>query len=274
MVVSTRALAPIGGQFGRLVPEAKPLIDQEYVVVTGADQARAAVRQARFDGADLIKVIVDNAINTLDVDEITAIVDEAHRMKMKVAAHAVSDLAIGAAITAGVDSIEHAYRASDASLARMAKQHIYLTPTDFPLDGIVDRSQPADRMLPRATLVRITQSAQKRLRKAVELSVPIAFGSDNYYGVPGATWGQVSLETLVAYVQTGIPAVQVLQAATINPATLLGLDNKIGSLEPGKVADIVAVPGNPLSDPLLLQRISFVMKAGEVVRDEARPVSR
>jgi imidazolonepropionase-like amidohydrolase len=144
MIVSTRALAPIGGQFPRLAPEAKGLIDLEYAVITGPEQARAAVRQALYDGADCIKVIVDTDFNTLDVDEIKAIVDETHRLGKKVAAHATGELGISTAISAGVDSIEHGYHASDASLKRMAEQYIYLTPTDVPIESEVfaDRSGP------------------------------------------------------------------------------------------------------------------------------------
>jgi imidazolonepropionase-like amidohydrolase len=265
MIVSTRALAPIGGQFPRLAPGARGLVDLEYAVITGPEQAREAVRQALYDGADCIKVIVDTDFNTLDVDEIKVIVDETHRLGKKVAAHATGELGISTAISAGVDSIEHGYHASDASLKRMAEQHIYLTPTDVPIESEVF----ADRAGPRQNLIDFTESNKKRLRKAVALGVPIAFGSDEYDDVTGKTRGQASLETLTSYVRSGMSAIQIIQAATINSATLLGLEKEIGSLDAGKTADIVAVPGNPLLDPLLLQRASFVMKAGEVVRNDS-----
>jgi imidazolonepropionase-like amidohydrolase len=264
MIVSTRALAPIGGQFPRLAPEAKNIIDLEYAVITGPEEARAAVRQALYDGADCIKVIVDTDFNTLGVDEITAIVDEAHRLGKKVAAHATSELGITTAISAGVDSIEHGYHASDASLKRMAEQHIYLTPTDVPIESEVF----TDRSGPRQNLIDFTENNKKRLARAIALGVPIAFGSDEYDDITGKTRGQASLETLTSYVRSGMSPLQILQAATINAATLLGLQKEIGSLEPSKTADIVAVPGNPLLDPLLLQRVGFVMKAGEIVRNE------
>jgi adenine deaminase len=89
-----------------------------------------------------------------------------------------------------------------------------------------------------------------------------------YDDITGRTRGQASLETLTSYVRSGMSPLQIIQAATINAATLLGLQKEIGSLEPSKTADIVAVPGKPLLDPLLLQRIGFVMKAGEIVRNE------
>jgi imidazolonepropionase-like amidohydrolase len=264
MVVSTRALAPIGGQFPRLAPEAKGLIDLEYAVITGPEQARMAVRQALYDGADCIKVIVDTDFNTLDVDEIRAIVDETHRLGKKVAAHATGELAISTAISGGVDSIEHGYHASDASLKVMAERQIYLTPTDVPIDSEVF----ADRSGPRQNLIDFTENNKKRLRRAVALGVPIAFGSDEYDDVTGKTRGQASLETLTSYVRSGMSPIQIIQSATINAATLLGLEKEIGSLEVGKSADIVAVAGNPLSGPLLLQRIGFVMKTGEIARND------
>jgi imidazolonepropionase-like amidohydrolase len=267
MLVSTRALAPIGGQFPRLVAEAKGLVDLEYVVISGPEQARAAVRQARYDGADLIKVIVNTDFSTLDVDEIKAIVDESHRANMKVAAHATSDLAISAAISAGVDSIEHGYHVSDTSLKRMTEHHIYLTPTDYPIDSelFVNRTGPKQH------LIDFTEGNKQRLRHAIQLGVPIAFGSDEYYDFSGRTRGQVSLEPLVSYVRSGMSPLQILQAATCNAAQLLGLEKEIGTLEAGKTADVVAVPGNPLSNPLLLQRISFVMKDGDIVRNDMEP---
>jgi imidazolonepropionase-like amidohydrolase len=264
LVVSTRALSPVGGQFPRMIAEAGPVVAQEYAVVTGPEQARAAVRQAKYDGADLIKVIVDNAFMSLAPDEMKAIVEEAHRLRMKVAAHAVGAVAAVTAVEAGVDSIEHGYRVSDATLAQMAKAHIYLTPTDSPADSpLWEIGAPS-----KARVAAIVALGQRRLRKAVELGAPIAFGSDAYYGFPGRTRGETSLETLRAYSQSGMTPAQVIQAATINAATLLGLEAKVGSLEAGKLADIVAVGGDPLKDPLLLQHVGFVMKAGEIVRDE------
>ena len=264
MIVSTRALAPIGGQFPRLAPEAKSIIDLEYAVITGPEQARAAVRQALYDGADCIKVIVDTDFNTLGVDEVTAIVDEAHRLGKKVAAHATGALGISTAINAGVDSIEHGYHASDVSLKGMAEKHIYLTPTDVPIESEVF----TDRSGPRQDLIDFTENNRKRLAKAIALGVPVAFGSDEYDDITGKTRGQASLETLISYVRSGMSPLQIIQAATINAAGLLGLEKEIGSLESRKTADIVAVPKNPLLDPLLLQRVGFVMNAGEIVRND------
>src|SRR5947199_7226867 len=113
MVVSTRALSPIGGQFRSLSPAGAELVAQDYAEVTGVDQVRRAVRQAVFDGADVIKVIVNDGPGTLSLDELKALVEEAHRARRKVAAHAVGVDATGLVIEAGVDSVEHGYVITD-----------------------------------------------------------------------------------------------------------------------------------------------------------------
>lgn len=275
MLVSTRALAPAGGQFPGMTPEGQRLVETEYVAIAGPTQARAAVRQAVYDGADLIKVIVGNGPNLLDVDELKAIVEEAHAVGKKVAAHATSDHAVGNAVAAGVDSIEHGYRVSEASLRIMAARHIYLVPTDFPADShdfVVGCLHRGDCSA--SGTLQYTENNKRRLRQAIALGVPVAFGSDEYNEAPGVSRGQGSLEVLKSYVNAGIAPIEIIRAITISGATLLGIDKEEGSLEAGKVADIVAVPGNPLDDPLLLQHVGFVMVGGGVVRNDmaaARP---
>jgi len=102
--------------------------------------------------------------------------------------------------------------------------------------------------------------------RARAMGVKIAFGSDEYYDVPGMTRGEASLLTLQAYQEAGMPAIDVLRAATVNGADLLGLRDRIGALEPGKVADIIAVEGNPLDDVKVLRKTRFVMKAGQIIK--------
>jgi len=251
MVVSTRALAPPGGQFVGL-RGVRDLVHNEYVEITGADAARAAVREAVFEGAQVIKVIVDTGINTLSVAELTAIVEEAHRAGLKVAAHAVSNAAVSEAIEARVDSIEHAYTAPDEILRRMAEKKIYLVPTDFPRDaGVISEEQVV--------------AAAQRLARAVQLGVPIAAGSDIYYDHPGMTRGEFAKLVFRAYADAGLTPARILRAATIDAARLLGVDREVGSLEVGKAADLLAVAGDPLTDIRALENVRMVMKEGRLV---------
>jgi len=250
LFVSTRALTPVGGQFQSLTPEAQKLIEQEYVPVSGADEARRAVRQAIYDGADCIKVIVNTGARMLSLEELKVIVDEAHRAKRRVAAHATDgDAAALIAAEAGVDSIEHAYTISEKVLSLMAEQKIFLVPTDAP--G-VDRYQA-------------------RIQRAVKAGVRIAVGSDLYYEFAGKTRGQVAAGMYQTYVDSGLPAMDVLRAATINPADLIDTTQSVGAIEAGRMADIIAVKGDLLKDITNLERVDFVMKGGQVIKDNIRP---
>ena len=138
IVASTRALAAAGGQFGGLAPEAQSLVQQEYVVISGVEEARKAVRQAFYDGADVIKVIVNTGPRVVSLEEMKVIVEEARRVGKRVAAHAIGDLATRVAAEAGVNSIEHAYVVPDDVLKMMAEKGIYLVATDYPADAYVD----------------------------------------------------------------------------------------------------------------------------------------
>jgi imidazolonepropionase-like amidohydrolase len=270
MAVSTRALSPIGGQYGGLSTLGSSLVSLEYAEVTGTDEARRAVRQAIFDGATVIKVIV-NATVTLSLDEMKAIVEEAHRSNLKVAAHAIGDEPTRIAAQAGVDSIEHAYTVPDDVLRLMAEKRIYLVPTDYPADFMAQLSgahTPEQEREMRPQLDAAVAAARERLRRAIHAGVPIAAGSDEYFAIPGRTRGQAARMIFRAYAGAGMKPLDILRAATVNAADLLGWQKRVGSLEPGKYADLIAVPGDPLVDIGELEKIGFVMKGGVVVRDE------
>lgn len=255
-----RALAPVGGQFQRLTPEAQALIvGQEYVPVSGADEARRAVRQAVYEGADWIKVIVNVGPRILSAEELHAIVDEAGRAGKRVAAHATDgDRAAWLAAEAGVASIEHAYTVSDTVLRLMASKGIVLVPTDVP--GVA--------------------RYQARIQRALRAGVRIAIGSDLYYADAARTRGSMSAGMYGAYVTSGMRPAEVLRAATLTGAELLtgrttthGAGGPLvgGAIEPGRAADLIAVEGDPLADIGVLQRVRFVMQGGRVVRYDAEP---
>lgn len=271
MVTSTRALAAQGGQFGPLTPAAQNLIEEEYVTIHGPESARQAVRQALYDGATCIKVIVNGSPANVTLDEMKAIVDEAHISGVKVAAHAIGNKATRIAAEAEVDSIEHGYFIHDDVLKIMARKHIFLVPTDATLTTLVDMSfgtrQPTatERAEREKEYVAFVKQEQERLTRAVKLGVPIAAGSDMNVSMPAMTRGQASLLVYEAYSEAGMTPMEIIHAATRDAAELLGMQDRIGTLEPGKLADMIAVPNNPLKDIRVLEHANFVMKGGAVV---------
>jgi|ERR1017187_2026106 imidazolonepropionase-like amidohydrolase len=269
IVASTRALAAAGGQFGGLNPAAQDLIKEEYVVIGGADEARRAVRQAFYDGADCIKVIVNTGPRVVSLDEMRAIVEEAHRVGKKVAAHAIGDLATRVAADAGVDSVEHAYTVPDDALKTMAEKKIFLVPTDPDAEQMDDFLKTRAQMTPEQIAGAKKQradAAKARIDRALKAGVRIAAGSDMYYDNP--TWGRVSasLTVLESYWRGGMAPIEVIRTATTNAAELLGMEGRIGTIESGKFADIIAVSGDPLADIGELRKVKFVMKNGDVIR--------
>ena len=272
---STRAISAAGGQFGTVQPETQKLIEQEYVVISSVDEARRAVRQAFYDGADLIKVIVNTGPRVVSLDEMKAIVEEARRVNRTVAAHAIGDTATRIAAEAGVSSIEHAYTVPDDVLRMMAQKGIYLVATDYPADFYVNALGPSNltpeqQKQQMAGATQFAKANAERLMRAVRAGVKVAFGSDEYYDTPGRTRGQASLLTLQAYQEAGMPPLEVLRTATVNAAGLLGWADRIGSLEAGKLADIIAIDGDPLKDVKELQKVKFVMKGGDVVKGKGK----
>ena len=273
IVASTRALAPQGGQFGRLTPEAQKLIEEEYVTIRGAESARQAVRQALFDGADCIKVIVNGTPADVTLEEMKAIVEEAHLAEVKVAAHAIGNKATKIAAEAGVDSIEHAYVVPDDVLKMMAEKHIYLVPTDGTMKTFEDMM--FGTRVPSAKeksdfekgFQPFVEGERERLKRAKKMGVPIAAGSDMYLTMPGMSRGQASLLVYEAYAEAGLTPMEIIRAATSDAADLLGMKAQIGTLEVGKFADVIAVPGDPLNDVKALEHANFVMKGGMIVKN-------
>ena len=274
IVAATRALAAPGGQFGRLTPQAQNIIEQEYVTLNGPDSARQAVRQALYDGADCIKVIVNGTPANVTLDEMKAIVEEAHSAGVKVAAHAIGNKATRIAVEAGADSVEHAYVIEDDTLKMMAARHIFLVPTDGTVDEFIRMMSgkrqltPEERKQNEQMITPYVNGNRDRLQRAIKFGVPIAMGSDMYLSMPDENRGQASLDVIDAYAAEGMTPAQILHAATSNAAELLGWEKKIGTLEAGKYADIIAVPGDPMKDATALRHAKFVMKGGTVIKQE------
>ena len=193
---------------------------------------------------------------------------------MKVAAHAIGDKATRIAAEAGVDSIEHAYVISDDTLKMMAQKHIFLVPTDGTLQEYMEmmfgHRQPTaeERKEQEEGFKPYVTGNRDRLQRARKLGVPIAAGSDMYLTMPDEDRGQASLDVFDAYIDEGMTPIEIIHAATSNAAELLGWQAKIGTLESGKYADIIAVPGDPLKDATALKHAKFVMKGGVVIKNE------
>jgi imidazolonepropionase-like amidohydrolase len=199
---------------------------------------------------------VDNPQMTQE--EMNAIVSEAHNWGRKVAAHCHGDRAAKMAIAAGIDSIEHGTFLKDDTLLEMKKRHVYLVATLFAGAWVgehLDKFPPAIAVKARAAAAQ----AQQMFQHAVRIGVPLALGTDAAVEPHGLNAREFSL-----MVKNGLSPAQALMAATANGADLLGVADQLGTLAPGKSADIVAVPGNPLVDMTVTEHAVFVMKEGKI----------
>jgi imidazolonepropionase-like amidohydrolase len=192
-------------------------------------------------------------------EELAAIVDEAHRAGIRVAAHAHGDAGIRACIRAGVDCIEHGSLASDETIQLIVEHGTFLVPTSYLSEGL-DISRAAPEL--KAKAAEVFPKARQMLGKAIKAGVKIACGTD----APAIPHGDNAKE-LWAMVDRGMTPLQAIQAATLTSAELIDVDDR-GRLEPGLLADIIAVPGDPLADIEVTQDVRFVMKGGEVYRND------
>jgi imidazolonepropionase-like amidohydrolase len=237
-------------------------------VCNSADECREAVRDQMKWGADVIKICASGGVisesDPVDVpqltpDELTAIISEAHRWKRKVAAHSHGDLAAKLAVEAGVDSIEHGSFLTEPTLKLMKAKGVYLVPTRM---AVYWTSKNVDSYPPQiAAKVRAAGAAhEKAFRTALQLGVPIAFGTDSGVSPHGMNAMEFGLMT-----DLGMAPAAALLSGTREAAKLLGVDADSGTLEAGKRADIVAVPGNVLQNIRATEHPLFVMKGGVVV---------
>jgi imidazolonepropionase-like amidohydrolase len=267
MFVSGPGLSPVGGQFPGLQEHHQAIAAEEYRVIRNAQEAADAVRQNVTFGATVIKIYSNSTPNpaSLSVDEMRAIVDAAKLLGVRVAAHATSDGAVWRAAQAGVHSIEHGYQIADSTLALMKEKGVALVPTDIDSLDAERYLKQAGTYSPEsfAAFRRQTQPAHDRLRRAVKAGVTIAAGSDNYIDM-AVPQGEAAKRVLFAYLEAGMTPVQVLQAATINDARVLGMENRLGVIKSRALADIIAVEGDPLTDFNAMERIRFVMKGGTI----------
>jgi imidazolonepropionase-like amidohydrolase len=269
MFVSTRAFSATG-MYPLLGYSWELRMPEGVQIVDGADEIRRAVREQVKYGADWIKVYADRRyflkdgalrswVNFTD-EEMRAFVLEAHRLGRRVAAHAMGRDGIDAALRAGVDSIEHGYGLDEELIDRMVKQGTYWCPTIYV--GIYVAEGRARAGAPIWLAMRDLEA--KIFGTAVRRGVRIAFGTD----AGGFAWTENAAKEFGYMVRYGMTPMQAIQSATVVAAELLERTDDMGAIEAGKFADIVAVTGDPLRDVTELERVRFVMKGGQVMRNE------
>ncbi|HKF01036.1 MAG TPA: amidohydrolase family protein [Candidatus Sulfotelmatobacter sp.] len=268
MHVATRAL-DVTGAYPLQGYAPTVMVPRGVQLVDGADNARQAVREQISHGADWIKVYSDRSyrvredgvlddIPTFTLDELRAIVDEAHRERHKVASHAMALNGVHNSVEAGVDSIEHGNYIAEEDLKTMASRGIYYVPTIF-VGEYVAQGRAAEGA---PVWVKMIQIHEDTFRRAMKAGVKIAFGTD----AGGFDWKVNPAKEFSSMVKFGMTPAQSIRAATVTAAELLGVKDSLGTLEAGKLADVVAVPGDPLSDVSAMEKVDFVMKGGVVYR--------
>jgi imidazolonepropionase-like amidohydrolase len=272
IVPAGHAICPTGGHldptmFQALAPHIMPLTVEEGIA-NGISEVRKAVRYQIKYGARLIKVCASGGVMShtgpagaqqYSADELAAIVDEAHRAGLRVAAHAHGDAGIRTAIDVGVDCIEHGSLMTDETLDRFIELDRFLVPTTYLADGMDVSHAPPELQ---AKAAEVFPRAKATVSKAIAKGARIACGTD----APAIPHGKNAKE-LLALVDRGMSPLQAIRAATTVAAELIDVDDR-GRLEPGLLADIIAVPGDPLADIGVTEHVHFVMKGGQVYRND------
>src|SRR5579859_7537193 len=277
MLVAVHAIGATGGhcdetgfRAGALGKETGP----EEGVINGADEARRAVRLAHKYGATIIKTCATGGVLSLadavDTPQLTqaeldALVDEAHALKLKAAAHAHGNEGAKRAVLAGIDSIEHGSFLQDDTLQLMKTKGTYYVPTLMAVQGLSEQIANGVAIPPpiRVKADAAIASVHKTFAKAVTMGVKIGLGTDAAVYPHGR-----NAEEFHQMVDLGMKPIVALKAGTSNDADLLGLADKIGTLESGKLADVVAVPGDPSQNIRQTERVFFVMKEGKIYKNE------
>ncbi|HEY5755935.1 MAG TPA: amidohydrolase family protein [Steroidobacter sp.] len=271
-----------GTAFGPRIQSAGEIIattgGHGFLEADGTAELAKAVRQQIKNGATWIKVAISGGISdshgsiaasTMTHDEMQTVIEVAHRNGAKVTAHNGSPVAADEALALGIDCFEHAYHLTEKQLRTMKAKGAWLVPTAVVTDeGALEFYKKIGSppwYLERVKSTRVDH--HKMLQTAVKLGVNIALGTDQFPFEPNAGTTATVREAEL-YVTAGMTPLQALQAATLKPATMLEMDQDVGSLKPGHFADIIAVDANPAQDIAALRTLNFVMKGGQVVRHD------
>jgi imidazolonepropionase-like amidohydrolase len=276
IVDAGRSLSTTSGHMDGTLSLAEDLhaaINQENLC-DGVESCRHAIRMQIRRGVDVIKIATTGGVNSrigaglgrqIFDDEVKALVDTAHLYKKKVAVHAHGEDGVNAALAAGADSIEHGTMISDETIRLFKKAGAYYVPTLSTVNGYLERLKANPNAYPPDVLAKVKWRigvTGKSLEKAFPAGVKIAFGTDAGVSKHGRNADEFEL-----MVQHGMTPAAAIVAATVNAADLLGVSQEVGTLEPGKAADIIAVSGDPLRDVTTLKSVRFVMKGGVVAKD-------
>jgi imidazolonepropionase-like amidohydrolase len=259
------ALASEGGTIPKIIYKHRAFINDEYRIVTGPEDAIQAVREVITQGADVIKIYSNNTVNitALSIEEMKAIVNEAHRYGIKVTAHSTNNQAAYNAVISGVDGIEHGDQIQDSTFQLMAKKGVIFVATqmdDFTSKKYFQLAYP-NRW---EGIVKFSQEIQRKsIQSAIMNGVTIAAGSDDNIDL-NMPFAEGSKRTLISYFESGMTIPEILRAATINAARQLNWSNNIGIIKPGYLADIIAVENDLDKNINAILKIYFVMKDGKV----------
>jgi imidazolonepropionase-like amidohydrolase len=299
ILASGRKLITRGDYVQNLNPVlAEAILEQEFLLIDGTDRARQAVRQNVFHNVDVIKVTADE---NLTVPELTAVREEAHRNHLKLAVHAVDKTSIQTAIDAGADSIEHGNEATDAQLKQMHEKGIFFdfTPTSYGdfftrrfeativedltlrpksvgsddphrqrYNNLIQQIRNSWLKSPDQSNVSDDKLYNSLVQRVLKSGVKFAAGSDMDWHYPGKTRGQTSVGRFPTLHEAGMPSLDLIRAITTSAAEMLGWQDRVGAIESGKFADLVAVAGDPIADISELERVRFVMKDGRVIKND------
>lgn len=270
--VAPHALGPTGGHgdLNTLAPDAA--IQTPTRTVNGVDEIRAMIREQVKYGADWIKIMAtggvmsagDDPTHTAYVDEeMRAAVDETHRLGRRITVHAIGTEGLKQAVAAGVNSVEHGILIDEEAIEMMKARGTWLIPTIYVLNYVVEEGPalgyPAESVAKGRVLM---ETRDDNVRRAIQAGVKIAFGSDTIFP------HELAAREFAQLVRLGMSPMDAIRTATYNAAQVLGIEDEVGTLRPGMVADIIAVDGNPLDDITELEQVDFVMQDGEIIKDE------
>ena len=261
IIYAGKIIAPYGGQSSGVNPEHEYYWNFEYIDADTPDEIKKAVRKNIYNGANVIKMVTgDNGI--YNAEDIKAAVDEAKKYNIKVTVHAAGGLAATNVISGDAAAIEHGFQLDNEQLQLMKDKEIFLVGTDFSYDNWYAYGMDSE------TATALNNMLVDRLKRAYKIGTPMAFGTDIIVDLPELNRVESSLKVLETWKAAEIPASYILQTMTINAAELLGIDKERGILEPSYYADIIAVKNNPLEDIESINTVHFVMKEGEIIRDD------